>query len=96
MPSKQEIETLVLETVSLLAKDFEIPTLETPNSDSLLFGPEAPLDSMALVNLIADLEDATLEAFGASITLADEKAMSARTSPFKDVQSITAAIAERL
>ena len=33
---------------------------------------------MALVNLIADLEDAVAEQFDASITLADEKAMSAQ------------------
>ena len=54
------------------------------------------LDSMALVNLIADVEDAVSEKFGASITLADEKAMSARNSPFLNVQTLCQAVLERI
>ena len=51
---------------------------------------------MALVNLIADLEEAVAEKFGQTIALADEKAMSAKHSPYRSVSSLTGAIAERL
>ena len=96
MPTQPEIEALVIETVRLLAADFELAALANPNASSALYGNGGPLDSMALVNLIADLEDAVAERYDASITLADEKAMSARNSPFKDVSSLARAVLERI
>ena len=96
MPTHAEIESLVLETVRLLADDFELEALAQPTASSALYGNDEPLDSMALVNLIADLEDAVAVQLDASITLADEKAMSARNSPFRDVRSLAEAIAERI
>ena len=41
--------------------------------DSKLFGGDGPLDSMALVNLLVDLEDFIEDEYDKSITLADEK-----------------------
>ncbi|MGB0257712.1 MAG: hypothetical protein ACPGES_03575 [Coraliomargarita sp.] len=96
MPDLQQIEAIVIDTVRTLADDFELPALSSPDSSTVLFGGEGPLDSMALVNLIADLEEAVADQFGASIALADEKAMSARNSPYRDVASLTHAVAERL
>ena len=96
MPDSAEIESLVIESVQLLAKDFEIDGLAEVNSDSLLYGEGGPLDSMALVNLIADVEDAVAEKAGAAITLADEKALSAKRSPFRSVRDLSDAIIERL
>ncbi|NQY32963.1 MAG: hypothetical protein HRT56_07305 [Coraliomargarita sp.] len=96
MPTPPEIEAIVIETVRLLAADFEIAALAEPDGSSALYGNNGPLDSMALVNLIADLEDALADKYDASITLADEKAMSARNSPFKDVRSLAQAVIERI
>ena len=96
MPNRSEIEALVLQSVRQLAEDFEIDALLTPTADSTLYGNAGPLDSMALVNLIADIEDAVSEAFDASIALADEKAMSAKNSPYRDVKSLTDATLERI
>tara|TARA_B110000858_G_C17507780_1_gene339019 strand:- start:204 stop:497 length:294 start_codon:yes stop_codon:yes gene_type:complete len=64
--------------------------------DSKLFGGGGPLDSMSLVNLLVDLEDLIEEDFGISITLADEKAMSRRTSPFSRVKNLVEYIEERI
>lgn len=96
MPDVKEIESLVIESVRMLAKDFEIETLTEANADSLLYGEGGPLDSMALVNLIADVEDAVAEQYGATITLADERALSANRSPFRSVADLSAAIMERM
>ena len=96
MPNTADIEALIIESVQLLAEDFEIEVLQQPNSDSRLYGEGGALDSMALVNLIADVEDAVSEKFGASIALADEKAMSAKNSPYRTVASLTEAVMERL
>ena len=96
MPENSEIETLVIESVRQLAEDFELDALKAADAQSCLYGGDGPLDSMALVNLIADLEEAVAEKFGQAIALADEKAMSAKQSPYRSVSSLTGAIAERL
>jgi len=96
MPEKNEIEALVIESVHALAQDFEIEGLGEAGSDSLLYGEGAPLDSMALVNLIADVEDAVAEKYGSTISLADERALSSKRSPFRSVSNLAEAIMERL
>ena len=96
MSKKEVIEELIIESVRLLAEDFEIDSLESPNSATLLYGIGGSLDSMALVNLIADIEDAISEKFSISISLADEKAISARHSPYRSVTSLAEAVIERM
>ena len=64
--------------------------------DSKLFGGDGPLDSMALVNLLVDLEELIEDDFGISTTLADEKAMSRRTSPFSRVKYLVEYIEEKI
>ena len=64
--------------------------------DSKLFGGGGPLDSMALVNLVVDLEEFIEDDYGKTITLADEKAMSRRTSPFSRVQNLIDYVQEQL
>lgn len=96
MPTSEEVEILVIESVRLLAEDFDLNTLKQPSAESALYGNDGVLDSMALVNLIADVEEAVSEQFGAAIALADEKAMSARNSPFLNVKTLAQAVLERI
>ena len=64
--------------------------------DSKLFGGGGPLDSMALVNLVLELEEFVEDEYGKTITLADEKAMSRRTSPFSRVSYLIDYINEKI
>ena len=96
MSKKEVIEALIIESVRLLAEDFEIESLKCPSAATMLYGIGGSLDSMALVNLIADIEDVILEKFSISISLADEKAMSARHSPYRSVASLAEAVIERM
>lgn len=66
------------------------------NSDSKLFGGSGPLDSMSLVNLLVELEEYVEDKLDITITLADEKAMSRRTSPFSRVDNLLNYINERI
>ena len=66
------------------------------NLESKLFGGGGPLDSMALVNLVVELEELIEDDYGKNITLADEKAMSRRTSPFSRVKYLIEYINEKL
>ena len=96
MPTSEEVEVLVIESVRLLAEDFDLVALQQPSAESALYGNDGVLDSMALVNLLADVEDAVFEQFGAAIALADEKAMSARNSPFLTIKTLAQAVLERI
>ena len=96
MPDRIEVEALVLKSVSQLAEDFEITALENPQLDSPLYGDGGALDSMALVNLIADIEEEVAESYKANIVLADDKAMSAQRSPFRNVDSLIDTLLERI
>ena len=64
--------------------------------DSKLFGGGGPLDSMALVSLVVELEEFIQDEFEVEITLADEKAMSRRTSPFARVNYLIDYINEKI
>ena len=77
------IEALKLTNQSR-SDDTQIPLSDT----SILFGQNGHLDSMALVALLMDIEDAFQEQ-GIDISLSDEKAMSLSRSPFKDIPSMT-------
>ncbi len=66
--------------------------LSMPLPKTKLFGVNGNLDSFGVVNLLSELEDKLSEQCGLEIALADEKAMSATTSPFRNVQSLASYI----
>lgn len=53
--------------------------------ETVIVGPSAVLDSIGVVSLIVDIEQKLEMDHGASVTLASEKAMSQRSSPFRNV-----------
>ncbi len=57
--------------------------------DSQLYGRGGVLDSLGLVRLIAELEQEIYEYSKTNITLADEKAMSQKSSPFLSVSTLS-------
>jgi acyl carrier protein len=58
-------------------------------SDATIFGHGSPLDSLGLVSLLIEIED-QLALRGCPISLSDERAMSQKRSPFRDVPSLVA------
>lgn len=61
------------------------------SADAPLFGPDSPLDSLGLVSLLIDIEEA-LSDRGFDVTLGDAKAMSRSASPFRSVPVLVAYI----
>ena len=86
---QDKIEKIIIETLVELNEELENESLENPNSETKLYGANGGLDSLALVSFITDLEEKISDAFDKEIVLADEKAMSAKTSPFRNVESLT-------
>jgi D-alanine--poly(phosphoribitol) ligase subunit 2 len=53
-----------------------------------LFGRESELDSLGLVDLIVRIEDSINDKYDVSISIADEKAMSQKHSPFRSIETL--------
>lgn len=60
----------------------------THDEETVLFGPDAGLDSLGLVSLILDVEEAVNEREGTALILADARALSRHRNPFRNVRSL--------
>ena len=83
----EKIEKIVYETLVELNEELENDNFENPTLKTKLYGTNG-MDSLALVSFITDLEERVSDEFEKDIVLADEKAMSAKTSPFRSVESL--------
>jgi len=61
-----------------------------------LFGGDGVLDSLGLVALIVLCEQAVEDGLGVSVSLADERALSQRRSPFASIGSMADYVSARL
>lgn len=84
---RQQIETLVLECLSDALE--EIGESSSVDQQSRIYGKGSRLNSMAVVSMVVDLETRLAEQLDIEISLTDERAMSQKRSPFRDVSSIT-------
>jgi acyl carrier protein len=96
MDNRQIIIDLIYDSLKEVNADLKSTELEKPTPDTVLFGSTSALDSIALVNLIADLEEKIQDRFGKTIILADEKAMSRFHSPFRSVGALADSIIKKL
>jgi len=81
------IVELVLEVVKEVGEDQECQALIEATETTKLFGEN--LDSMGVVFLVTDLEAKLSDELNIEVTLADERAMSQKTSPFRSVKTLT-------
>ncbi|PAF48857.1 hypothetical protein BKH41_04305 [Helicobacter sp. 12S02232-10] len=91
---KTKIQNLICKSLQNLSDELENDALKNPDASTKIYGGGGNLDSLALVSFISDLEESISDTLGIDITLADERAMSRRNSPFKDVQSLNEYILE--
>jgi acyl carrier protein len=57
--------------------------------ETILFGKNGSLDSLGIVSLITGIEQKIEEELGATINLANEKAMFSKDSPFETIGKLT-------
>ncbi len=62
---------------------------ENVTGDTVLVGKDAVLDSLGVVSLIVEIEQRVEADHSVSVTLANDKAMSQRNSPFRTVAVLT-------
>jgi 2-phospho-L-lactate transferase/gluconeogenesis factor (CofD/UPF0052 family) len=85
--TRDRIEQVVLAalTNANMARDASKQLTVAP--DAAVFAPGSPLDSLGLVALLVDIEDA-LRDEGVEVELSDARAMSQKHSPFRDVPAL--------
>lgn len=94
---KEKIVNVVIETVQDVMESMDsIESNGEIGVKTKLYGSSGIFDSLSLVSLIADIEERVSEEFDKDIILADEKAMSQKTSPFRNVETLTAYIEQLL
>lgn len=84
----EEAQKLVLEAVEELNLQLDEGQQLEISPDTQLFGRGSKLDSLGLVNLIVLVEEKVADEFGTAVTIADERAMSQKSSPFRTVHSL--------
>lgn len=86
---RSQIVALVTSSLRNVLSENGHHDFEQLNEATSLLGHRAVLDSLGLVTLLVDLEQQLDEDYGLSLTLADERALSQKSSPFRTVQSLT-------
>lgn len=71
-----------------------LPATARTGANPVIFGAGGALDSLGLVNFLADLEYRLSEDYGRELVLASERAMSRSRSPFRDVDTLAAYVLE--
>lgn len=85
---KTKVEKLIFDVIEEMNTDLENKIPLDNGNITPLFGKKGVLDSLGLVNLIVSVETATEDEFGVIVTIADERAMSQRNSPFKTIGTL--------
>ena len=93
---REQILTLVRDAVTDLNDELQYETLENPTEETVLFGGDDGIDSLSLVRLVVDIEQRIQEEIGKKASLTDERAMSAKRSPYRSVGALADFIVEGL
>lgn len=84
---KDDLITLIIEMAREIL-EAEGGTGESLGKDTRLFGKEGLFDSMGLVALIVAVEQGIEDRHGASVALADERALSQSSSPYRTIETL--------
>jgi len=80
---RETIKRVVMESLKEVLTQDDRDAAEPLEESVHLIGTNAVLDSLGLVRLIVDVEQRLQLNYGMSVTLADERAMSQKHSPFR-------------
>ncbi|HMO49567.1 MAG TPA: hypothetical protein PKE26_03405 [Kiritimatiellia bacterium] len=94
--SNEAIQSIVTTCYLSILDVRGIPHPPEINRDTLMFGEGGPIDSMGIVMMVVDVEEAVRAKFGQTVSLADDRAMSQRNSPYRSIGSLTDYIAAQL
>ena len=85
---RNQILEIIYQAIDEINTERDVADQLTKTETTVILGSDGKLDSLGLVNLIVSLEEAINDTLDIEITLADERAMSRESSPFKTVASL--------
>ena len=88
MGNRKKIENLIISTVKEINTQLPDEIQLTKSTNTVLFGNNGKLDSLGLVNLLVMIEQNIEDEFNISLTIADDRAMSQKHSPFRTVNTL--------
>jgi acyl carrier protein len=91
---KEKIRNVIIQAVTELNATLTEPLPIENGDECFIYRYDSHLDSISLVMLISDLESKLEDDFDITLTLANEKSMSAKNSPFSSVGRLTDYIAD--
>jgi hypothetical protein len=92
--NRENIINLLLSTLEVHFNEINEPVDLSERENIKLFGGDGLLDSIGLVSFVVEVEESLEDEFNVSVILADEKAMSRRTSPFARISYLADYILE--
>lgn len=87
---------IVKAVVQEMSGELGYEDLVNPEPDTPLYGDTSGIDSLSLVSIVAGVERAAEDRFQKRVVLADERAMSRRSSPYRTVGTLAELLQERL
>lgn len=85
---KEKILNIVLQQLIEIGEDQDIKELINCKDNTPVYGTRGLIDSMTLVLLVTEVEEAIELEFDKIVSLVDEKAMSQKNSPFRTANSL--------
>ena len=83
-----KIEKTIFKAVDEINNQLSNNQQLTQFAKTVLYGKNGQLDSLGLVNLLVIIEQNIEDEFDVSITIADERAMSQKHSPFRTIGTL--------
>ena len=96
MTLKEQVSQIIFDTIEEINQQLPEGSRLQKSKETILLGKNGKLDSLGLVNFIVATEQRVEDELGTIITLADEKAMSQKVSPFKSINTLINYITELL
>ena len=88
MKNRKTIENLIINAVKEINKQLSQEQQLGQSTKTVLFGKDGKLDSLGLVTLLVIIEQNIEDELDVSITIADERAMSQKHSPFRTIGTL--------
>lgn len=93
---EENIKLIILDSIEEYNDGLPLDEKISKNPNDTIYGKSSRLDSLGLVSFIVNLEQNVEDKLGKAISLADEKAMSQKSNPYKNIESLTEFISSLL
>ena len=91
---ENQIKEILFKSVEEINKTLDEDQQLELSTETVLLGKDGNIDSITFVNLIVTIEESIEDELNVEITLADEKALSQKESPFRTIGTLIDYIAQ--